>query len=203
MDMKRTGNGKNGTPQDAAPLSLLAEIRAGKRVAFSRLVLQYDPLLRARASAFGHTPSDEADAYQEACLALYRAAIRYREGGGVSFGLFAKICIDNALKNWYRKCHTAASSQDPLVDFVPFEEAGLHTEFSDRMVEEEQVGALLEQIAEALSPYEWRVFTSYIEGLCPADIAKQMGRGEKSVRNAVSRILRKLRVQFGRTNMPQ
>ena len=202
MEMKQKNHSENGALQDSV-LSLLSDIRAGKEAAFSRLVSQYDALLHARAAEFGRTPSDVADAYQEACFALHRAALHFDAEKRLTFGLYAKICIDNALKNWYRRCYTAASSRDPLVDSVPFEEIGLRFEFSDRMVEEEQAAALLEQITEALSPYEQRVFTCYIEGAAASEIARQVGRDEKSVRNALTRILRKLRKKLGRSDMPQ
>ena len=118
--------------------ALLSLIREGKVSAFSDLIQTYQSLLHARISAFHLEGQGADDAYSEACLALYRAALRYREGMGVTFGLFAKICIDNALKTDYKKNRLGTAS-DGCVDLVPLEAAdaaGLVAEFSDPVVEE-------------------------------------------------------------------
>ena len=170
---------------------ILSEIRAGNDHAFARLLEQYEALLRARVSAFGTPSADAEDAYQEACLALHRAALHYYPQNDVTFGLYAKICVDNALKTKYRKDGRA------IPDFVPFEECRFLTRFSDRMVEEENFEELLSLIHSELSAYERRVFELYMNDVPCAEIAKQLGKGEKSVRNAVTRLLGKLRKKLG------
>ena len=169
---------------------LLAEIRSGDGRAFASLLSQYESLLRARVSAFGGSFTEAEDAYQEACLALHRAALRYHPQDHVTFGLYAKICVDNALKTKYKKDGRAT-------DFVPFEECRFLTCFSDRMVEEENLEELLSLIHSELSDYERRVFELYMNDIPCAEIAKQLGKGEKSVRNAVTRLLGKLRKKLG------
>ena len=88
---------------DEELLVLLADIRAGRDLSFACLIEKYDALLRARVSAFGGDVHDMEDAYQEACLALHRAATHYYAQAEVTFGLYAKVCIDNALKTKYKK----------------------------------------------------------------------------------------------------
>ena len=114
-------------------LSLLADVRAGKEAAFVRLTELYDALLRDRAAKFSRNMYEAEDAYQEACLALYRAALRYSEGEGVTFGLFAKICINNALASHYRKVNRRGAAEGAHVNLVPFEEERFVTEFADRI----------------------------------------------------------------------
>ena len=194
---KETGN-KPGQNREELAI-LLADIRAGRDAAFTRLLEKYDALLRARVAAFGGSTHEMQDAYQEACLALYRAALHYYAQEEVTFGLYAKICVDNALKT---KCKQdgrrsrLGSDASPL-DFVPFEDGRFLTRFFDRMIEEENLNELLSLIHSELSPYERRVFELYINNVTPAEIAKQLGRGEKSVKNAISRLLRKLRKKLG------
>lgn len=178
---------------------LLADVRAGKEAAFVRLTELYDALLHDRAAAFSRNLHEAEDAYQEACLALYRAALRYREGEGVTFGLFAKICINNALTAIYRKASRRMTADGAPVDLVPFEEDRFITEFADPMVEEENAEQLLSQVRNELSVYERKVFGLYIiEGMSSGEIAKQLGRDEKSVKNAIFRLLCKLRKRLGK-----
>ncbi len=178
---------------------LLADIRAGRDLSFARLVEKYGALLHARVAAFGGDAHDMEDAYQEACLALHRAALHYYAQPTVTFGLYAKICIDNALKTKYKKDGRAASragERRPL-DFVPFEECRFLTRFTDPMIEEENLSELLSLIHSELSPYERRVFELYINDTPIIEIANRLGKGEKSVKNAISRLLRKLRRKLG------
>ena len=65
------------------------------------------------------------------------------------------------------------------------------------MIEEENLTELLSLIHSELSPYERRVFELYINDTPIAEIAVRLGKGEKSVKNAVSRLLRKLRRKLG------
>ena len=182
-------------------LALLSLVRAGKASALARLIHEYHALLQSRISAFHFEGAALDDAYSDASLALYRAALRYREGMGVTFGLYAKICIDNALKTGYRKSRVGNSASDAPVDLVSFEEAdavGLVADFSDPVLEEEGMAALLSQIMRELSPYEKTVFTLYyIHGIAASEIAKQLGKSEKSVKNAISRLVIKLRKRLG------
>ncbi len=182
-------------------LDLLSLVRAGKASAFARLTKDYHALIRSRIAAFRFEGAALDDAYSDACLALYRAALRYREGMGVTFGLYAKICIDNALKTGYRKSRVGTSASDGRVDLVSFEDAdavGLYAEFADPMLEEERMSLLLSQIMRELSSYEKTVFTLYyINGIAVSEIAKQLGKSEKSVKNAISRLVIKLRKRLG------
>ena len=184
---------------DEELLVLLADIRAGRDLSFACLIEKYDALLRARVSAFGGDVHDMEDAYQEACLALHRAAMHYYAQAEVTFGLYAKVCIDNALKTKYKKDGRTNSrrGEGRAPDFVPFEECRFLTRFTDPMIEEENLTELLSLIHSELSPYERRVFELYINDTPVAEIAIRLGKGEKSVKNAVSRLLRKLRRKLG------
>ncbi len=194
------GNKTTSTPgqMETELASLLSDIRAGHGFAFTRLVERYDALLWSRIRVYNTAESEEQDAYQEACLALHRAAMHYYVQDEVTFGLYAKVCIDNALKTKYKKDGRARAKNGTVPpDFVPFEECRFLTRFSDHMVEEENFAELLSLIHSELSDYERCVFELYINDVTPAEIAKRLGREEKSVKNAVSRLIRKLRKKLG------
>ncbi|MBQ8350841.1 MAG: sigma-70 family RNA polymerase sigma factor [Clostridia bacterium] len=178
---------------------LLDDIKNGSDAAFARLLERYDGLVRHRVAVFGHHAQDADDAYQEACLALHRAALRYRMQNDVTFGLYAKVCIDNALKTKYKRdAHAAGAAAGQRVDLVPFEEGRFFAYFSDPVIEEEKVEELLSLIRSELSAYERQVFDLYIQKLSSAEIADRLGRDEKSIKNAIGRLLGKLRKRLGR-----
>lgn len=193
---------KNVTqPESEQVAELLSLIRAGQADAFPRLVHVYHPLLCSRVAAFSFEGVAAEDAYSEATLALYRAALRYREGAGVTFGLYAKVCIDNALKTGYKKRHVGSSASDGRVSLVSLDDvsaAELAVDFASPSLEKEAFSALVSRMMAALSPYEKTVFTLYyINGITVSEVAKQLGKEEKSVKNAISRIVIKLRKKLG------
>ena len=80
---------------------LIVAVRNGDQVAFAALLERYKPLIDAAVAKFS---SDEAfslyreDLKQEASLVFYNSILAYDlEQNEVEFGLFAKICIHNAL----------------------------------------------------------------------------------------------------------
>lgn len=192
--------GESGSAKEREELSaLLRGVRAGNNVAIGRLISQYEGLLRHRAAAFSQNELGAEEAYVEACLALHRAALRYTVQDKVTFGLYAKICIDNALKTkMKRDAQVAGKTTEGRVDFVPFEESRFFAYFSDPVIEEEKVAELLSLIRSELSVYERQVFNLYIQKLSAAEMARQLGRDEKSVKNAIGRLLKKLRKRLGR-----
>lgn len=196
--MGKVSNDASGDECEAL-CRLLEAVRAGNQPAFARLVSQYEGLLRNRAAAFGSQTHEVEEAYQEACLALHRAAMRYRFQDKVTFGLYAKICMDNALKTKYKRdSRKKVRASAETVDFVPFDESRFFAYFSDPVIEEESAEALLSLIRAELSAYERQVFDLYIQKLSSAEIAARLGRDEKSIRNAIGRLLKKLRKRLGR-----
>ncbi len=174
---------------------LIAMIRAGEQKAFGALLESYEPLLRAEVARYaaGLGREDTEDLRQVALLALYRAAMGFdlsqRE---VEFGLYAKVCISNALVSQLRvlRRHTA--------DLPLTEQLGTDVEDpAVRVMEEEAASLLLKRIRAVLSPYEHRVWTLYTAGYRSGEIAHQLGKDPHSVENAVYRIRQKLRQALG------
>lgn len=184
--------------------SLLKKIRQGDESAFNALSKDYKSLIdnavRRFALSFKNGDNGSAELYGEddlrqyATIALFRAAVTYRpddEGKNVSFGLYAKICINNALISELRKYkselrrieaakkaqHTAKRQTDPL----------------QQLVYKEEAGELLSKIGNVLSSYEKEIFDCYIEGKSVREIAERLGKEEKSVSNALYRVKVKIR----------
>ena len=101
-------------------LSLLDKIKTGDESAFGILAEEYEGLTEAAVKRFlpsfdirnGENPVfGEEDLRQCAALALFKAAQTYDEGKKVSFGLYAKICVNNALISTLRKYKTEQKRQ--------------------------------------------------------------------------------------------
>lgn len=180
---------------------LLLRIRQGSETEFTALAEQYAPLLDSMAGKYAAALGEDEkesifpDFRQEAGLALYRASLTYDlEQTDVSFGLYAKVCVRNALvsslrsmkkerrtngKAFARKLHEGktAVSRDPL----------------SRMISREETEILRGRMEAVLSRYEKRVFALYIAGKSIGEIAREEGKPVKSVNNAVYRIRTKLK----------
>ena len=94
--------------------ALLTATRNGDNAAFALLCEKYDRLLQSATNRFseGLCESDAAEVRQEARIALFRAAQSYRCSSNVTFGLYARVCVRNALVSRYRKKKAVLCSLD-------------------------------------------------------------------------------------------
>ena len=173
-------------------LPLLARVRDGEDEAFSLLASHFCGMTEGLARAFssGLCEADGRELSQEARLALYRAACTYKPSNEVTFGLYARICVRNALISFLRRRAVPKGVSFCSLDalFLPDEREPIGT-----LVEAEQLAELTARIAGVLSPYEQSVFALLVEGEKNGKIAEMLGKTEKSVANAVFRIQAKLR----------
>ena len=185
-------------------LVLITQAKQGDADAFDILLTQYGPLIEhriqtARARRPDLLPEDEKDLRQEAHLAFYRALLSYNaEQQNVSFGLYAKICIENALISALRKLA-------PIADLLDYETmislpADREEDPSLRLREQEDYEALSRRIARILSPFENRIWQRYIAGMTAPDIARQLKKDTRSIHNVIYRIRNKLRNASGITD---
>ena len=177
---------------------LVGEIQRGDDASFSLLCEKYKPLILSLVSSIftdspGLSSLDRDDLMQEANIALFKAASSFDTSrGGITFGLYAKICIRNRLVSIKRK---AVSDQKKLKRHIAGTSAaskniGRSHINDDRMIDAAAVSEFAENV---LSPYEKRVFALYIEQLSYKEIAERLGKSEKSVDNAIYRIKKKLK----------
>ena len=175
---------------------LIIAVRNGDQSAFTSMLEQYKPLIDASVARFS---SDEAfaiyseDLKQEASLVFYNSILAYDlEQTEVEFGLFAKICIYNALVSVLRSLKRR--SVEALAE-IP-EELISPQEFDDpssRMLERERLESLYAVIRKNLSKLEYTVWKFYMSGMSASQIASRLCTDEKSINNAIYRIRRKLR----------
>jgi RNA polymerase sporulation-specific sigma factor len=159
--------------------------------AFSQIESLYTPMMQKKVASFFGT-YDDPEAMQEARIALLSAAMTYNEdkGDGVTFGLYAGICVNNRLKSLIRKRHRDSGSvdkfaaQDDAISTANVEDAVAARDLCDRVM------ALARGV---LSDFEYEVFRLSFEGYATRDIAQKLLRTPKSVDNAKFRISARLR----------
>ena len=182
--------------QTAVRADLFA-VKEGDNAAFERLLVRYRPLILASVRRFlARCPeADEREMEQEADLALYRAALHYAEGQKeVTFGLYAEICIHNALTSRFLRRRRKVCSLEQLEKTAHTDDAPTREQ---QLIEAESAEALRSEIKGVLSPLEYSVFIRYAEGEKAAHIAQSLHLPRKTVENAQSRALRKLRLLLG------
>ncbi len=185
-----------------APAALDA-VKRGDEQAFAALAEKYGAMTETAVRRFGESFSaigrsgasvyEADDLRQHAALALYRAAMTYdpQKGKGVTFGLYAKICVNNALISLLRKARSEAARRQ-RAEAV----GGAGNPESDPLVlllSSEDAAQLLEKVRSVLAPMEKQVFDRYMTGMSVGVIADELGTNPKSVSNALYRMKVKMK----------
>ncbi len=183
---------------------LIARVRRGDNAAFEELLKQYTPLIEAavaRTLGDGEYSLYAEDLRQEAALVFYNSILTYdTEQSEVEFGLYAKICISNALVSQFRSLKKIRSDNMALTEDGELPDGAEYDEPSVRFIEQESLTALYSAIGENLTSLEYRVWRLYMSGRTAKQIGAVIGKDEKSVTNAVYRIRKKLRALLGNNN---
>lgn len=195
---------------------LIVRLRDGEVGITDFLMDKYKNLVRKKAKSMYILGADGEDLIQEGMIGLFKALRDYDIGRDASFLTFADLCVSRqmytAVQASRRKKHTPLNSYVSLYSDVTEkgENGGEETElvnvlrsFSDKSPEEEWIDKenlqLLEQtIDKELSGFEKQVLDLYLTGMGYVQIAKVLGRDEKSTDNALQRIKGKLRRAIGR-----
>ena len=182
--------------------------RDGDEKAEDFLLKKYKDFVRSKARAYFLVGGDSDDLIQEGMIGLYNAIGHYDESMASSFMTYAAICINNKL--------ISAVSADgrqknaPLNGYVSIyssitDETGEEASLSDVLpdteninpeaiiLNEEQEKLTINRLFGKLSALEKEILSYYMEGMSYSEIAKLIGKTEKSVDNAIQRIRLKMR----------
>ena len=177
--------------------ALILAAKAGDGEAFEALSHEYGGMIGAQISSFRSSISSadpgadsvfsEEDLRQEAGIAFLRAVRTYdpEKNKGVTFGLYAKICVKNAMISLFRKQSARKKRRQRGGDIAETAEY--------RAAEEVDLGTLLEGARGTLSAFEADVLDMYVKGMKPRETAAELGVGEKTVYNALYRAKAKIR----------
>ena len=164
-------------------------------------------LIKKKTRGYFIFGADREDVIQEGMLGLYKAIRDYRPDKEASFVSFAELCINrqiiSAIKAAGRQKHiplnTSISMDKPVtgededytyLDFLS--KTGGNPE--DEVIGRENLKILEREILSNLSKMEKQVLGYYLRGRSYTQIAKLMGKEEKSIDNALQRIKKKVSV---------
>ncbi len=173
---------------------LISLSRAGDNRAMEELLLRYAYLVRSCARQYFLIGGETEDLLQEGMIGLYHAVGAYdgEKEKGSSFKNFAYLCVSrrilDAVKSVYAKKNTHAQSLQMLD--AQMAEQGLSPE--ELLILEDEKKELRQKMGKALSNFEFKIMTMYVDGLSRAEICEAVGKDAKSVDNAVQRSRRKL-----------
>ena len=179
--------------------SLILRARAGDQTAFEDLLKSYDVLFQNLMNRFQVSLDEKEDVYQELSLVFYNAVLSYDlEQKEVTFGLYSKICMQNALitqQNRAKRKNDMVSQIEYVGEDIEKLDDGV-LDPSSETVSRETLENMYKKIDRALSPFESIVWQMYLTESGNKSIAKALGKSEKSIENAIFRIKRKLRDVF-------
>ncbi len=183
--------------QDKQLNLLILNTREGNDEAFEEIMMQFEPLVGGVCNKFKmsfekYTDYCDSDLRQDLTLALYRACIGFdTEQEKVTFGMYAKRCLENCAVSVLRKLRSAEKKEKKAVEKLRREHT-FETMFADFSVSGDKESVML-TLRENLSSYEYTVFSKYVEGYSAAEIASELNKDEKSVNNAVFRSKEKIK----------
>ncbi len=177
----------------------LDAVKSGDKKAFNGLAERFLPLIKKEtAAAVSRSESLKAqfdEIKQESLMALYDAALSYNGERGVTFGLYAKICIHNRIISYVRKAR--AGERRAEKNRAAAEKSLKKSDAPEELLLALEQNAELERfISESLSSLEKKVFALYLEKKSYAEIASAIGKEEKTVDNAIFRVKSKIKKNF-------
>lgn len=194
--------------KDVSELSdeqLIELCRNGEQWAEEALCERHKNLVRIKARPYFLIGADREDLLQEGMIGLYKAVRDYKTEHNMSFRAFAEICIVRqiitAIKQATRKKHAPlntyvsfykAADEDgerTLIDTMP---AAKMDNPEELMISRESMEDMTNMLNTMLSPLEKSVLELFLEGHSYQEIAAALGRGSKTVDNALQRIKKKI-----------
>lgn len=190
---------------------LIGRLRDGETAITDYIMNKYKNLVKSKAKSMYILGADTEDLIQEGMIGLFKAIRDYDSGRDASFYTFADLCIS-------RQMYTAVQASNrqkhmPLNTYVSIysngdtekdgdgQENDLLNKISinfinnpeEVLIDKENVLSLEKKIEEELSTFEKQVLDLYLTGMSYSQIARVLGRDEKSTDNALQRIKSKIK----------
>ena len=186
------------TPEQNEKINRMVRLaQTGDEDAFATLFRSYAPLVDHLVEKYAAAGVPEADLRSDAIDAFSAAVTHFDpDRGGVTFGLYARICIGNRLISAlraYRRIRSTVSLEGIDPDAL---RAGDESDPSHYILEAERYADLCRKMEAVLSPAEREIWMLFISGMTAGQIAAQLKTNRKSVENALFRARKKLRESF-------
>jgi len=209
--LEQTGFG-NKDYEKYSDEELIVRLRDGESAITDYIMDKYKNLVRSKAKSMYILGADREDLIQEGMIGLFKAIRDYDTGRDASFFTFADLCVSRqmytAVQAAGRQKHTPLNTYISLYANASENgglEGGEERELIDSMlsqseqnpedllIDRENVERLEKIIEKELSPFENQVLDLYLTGMKYNQIAKVLGRDDKSTDNALQRIKTKLK----------
>ena len=190
-------------------VELIMRSREGDTDITDYLMEKYKDLVRNKAKSMFILGADNDDLIQEGMIGLFKAVRDYDAGRDASFYTFAELCISRqiytAVQASRRKKHIPLNNyislygnvSDNLQDDEKYLIDALQQSGSlspeEMFIDRENVEGLEQKIEESLSPFEKQVLDLYLTGMSYVQIARILGKDDKSTDNALSRLKVKIK----------
>lgn len=191
---------------------LIVQLRDGESAITDYIMDKYKNLVRSKAKSMYILGADREDLIQEGMIGLFKAIRDYDTGRDASFFTFADLCVSrqmytavqaagrqkHAPLNTYISLYASASDKKDIGQGEEWELIGSMISKSERspeelLIDKENVELLEKTIEKELSSFENQVLDLYLTGMKYSQIAKVLGRDDKSTDNALQRIKSKLK----------
>ena len=200
---------------------LIERLRDGEERIMEYLMEKYKNLVRSKAGSMYILGGDTQDLIQEGMIGLFKAIRDYDSGRDACFYTFAQLCVSrniySAVQKSGRKKHAPLNfyisiygNENGKEEFrgkegsnampmdLPAEDETSNPE--EILIGQENMEQLQKYLEAELSPFETQVLELHITGMGYVEIAKVLGRDEKSTDNALQRIRGKLKKYISQQN---
>lgn len=200
---------KSDKYEELSDIELIMRSRDGDGEVADYLMEKYKDLVRSKARSMFILGADNDDLIQEGMIGLFKAVRDYDAGRDASFYTFAELCISRQIYtavqasrrqkhiplNNYISLYGNVSDDDRdddkyLIDSLS-QSGSLSPE--EMIIDRENVEGLEQKIEESLSSFEKQVLDLYVTGMSYVQIARVLGKDEKSTDNALSRLKGKIK----------
>ena len=197
--------------KQATDEELIVRLRDGEEQITDYIMDKYKNLVRSKAGTMFILGADRDDLIQEGMIGLFKAIRDYDCGRDASFFTFAELCISRQM---YSAVQAAGRMKHiPLNSYISLygnstgqgedEENGVLGILADNglnpedfVIDKENVENLEKQIEQELSVFEKQVLDLYLTGMSYSQIARVLGKDEKSTDNALQRLKSKIKRMF-------
>lgn len=192
---------KNHTDEE-----LIVMLRDGEKPIMDYILEKYKNLVRSKANAMFILGADEEDLIQEGMTGLFKAIRDYDYGRDASFYTFADLCVTRQIYtavtasgrkkhmplNSYISLYSDEDDEDnrPLEETISGESDGNP---ESQLIDRESVELIEHWIDTELSSFERQTLELYMTGMSYVEIAKILGKDDKSTDNALQRAKQKIR----------
>lgn len=180
--------------------SMAEDIRKGDYSDFGRLLYLCAYIPSGTFTEAAKLGYEKEDIRQEAVIAFLHALYSFDEEKGANFKTYASVCVKNHLSSILRSGNRTKNLA--MLDYIPIDEVNIASKNEPEIdwIEKEAVFDIKKRITEILSGFETEVLELYLKGFSYKKIGEKLGKSEKSVGNALSRVRKKLRSEIAPEN---